>query len=153
MLVAGELHAVHGQVGKVNLAVWTTGDAQPGQAALERGQKLLPLYGECFGINYQLPKLDMIAVLHLGFEAMENWGGITFDNDQLHYDPKSSSGATLQTMRHLVGHEVAHQWFGDLVTNASWNDVWLNESFSEWMSYKATQQLNQLQFSNDAKRP
>ncbi len=142
VLVAGELQAVHGQAGKVGLSVWTTGDAQLGQAALERAQKLLPLYGQYFGTNYPLPKLDMIAVPHLGFEAMENWGGITFDSDQLLYDPKSSSSATFQAMRHLVGHEVAHQWFGDLVTNASWNDVWLNESFAEWMSYKATQQLN-----------
>jgi aminopeptidase N len=103
---------------------------------------LLPLYDKYFGVGYPLPKLDLIAVPGLGFDAMENWGGITFDEGELLYDARSSSVATLEAARHLVGHEVAHQWFGDLVTTATWNDVWLNESFAEWMSYKATQWLN-----------
>ena len=143
VLVAGELQSVRGQAGKVDVGVWTTaGRAQQGNEALTRAEQLLPLYDRYFGFEYPLPKLDMIAVPHLGFDAMENWGGITFQEEELLYDPKSSSAATLQSMRHLVGHEVAHQWFGDLVTNASWDDVWLNESFAEWMSYKATEQLN-----------
>src|ERR1700694_1989953 len=143
VLVAGEMEAVHGDAGGVKVGVWTTaGHAQEGMAALQRAQQLLPFYNAYFGVAYPLSKLDMIAVPHLGFDAMENWGGITFQDNELLYDPKSSSAATLQTMRHLVGHEIAHQWFGDLVTTATWDDVWLNESFAEWMSYKATQQLD-----------
>ena len=143
VLVAGELESVRGQVGKVGIGVWTqTGRAESGRAALERTQLLLPLYDDYFGVAYPLPKLDLIAVPHLGFDAMENWGGITFEESEVLYDAKTSSAATLQAARHLVGHEVAHQWFGDLVTTATWNDVWLNESFAEWMSYKATQRLN-----------
>ena len=143
VLVTGEMEAVHGDAAGVKIGVWTTaGHAQEGMAALQRAQQLLPFYNAFFGVAYPLSKLDMIAVPHLGFDAMENWGGITFQDNELLYDPKSSSTATLQNMRHLVGHEIAHQWFGDLVTTATWDDVWLNESFAEWMSYKATQQLD-----------
>jgi len=143
VLVAGNLRAIHGDAGAVKVGVWTiAGHVQEGAAALERAQQLLPFYEAYFGIAYPLSKLDMIAVPHLGFDAMENWGGITFQDNLLLYDPKSSSTATLLAMRHLVGHEIAHQWFGDLVTTATWNEVWLNESFAEWMSYKATQQLD-----------
>jgi aminopeptidase N len=143
VLVGGELETLRGRAGNVGIGIWTrAGRVESGRAALERTQQLLPLYNDYFGVAYPLPKLDLIAVPQLGFDAMENWGGITFEESAVLYDPKSSSAATLQAARHLVGHEVAHQWFGDLVTTATWNDVWLNESFAEWMSYKATQRLN-----------
>ena len=143
VLAAGNLKAVHDQAGDVALGVWTVaGLSHQGEAALARAGQLLPLYDRYFGFDYPLPKLDLIAVPNLGFEAMENWGGITFDSDQLLFDPANSSPAALQSVHHLEGHEIAHQWFGDLVTSATWGDVWLNESLAEWMSYKATEQLD-----------
>jgi aminopeptidase N len=143
VLAAGNLEAAHAQAGDVALGVWTiAGLSHEGDAALTRARQLLPLYDRYFGFNYPLPKLDMIAVPTLGFEAMENWGGITFDSDQLLFDPGNSSPAALESMHHLEGHEIAHQWFGDLVTSATWSDVWLNESLAEWMSYEAAEKLD-----------
>lgn len=143
VLAAGKLEAAHAQSGDVALGVWTiAGQSHQGETALARARLLLPFYDGYLGFNYPLPKLDLIAVPNLGFEAMENWGGITFDSDQLLFDPANSSPAALESVHHLEGHEIAHQWFGDLVTSATWSDVWLNESLAEWMSYKAAEQLD-----------
>lgn len=143
VLAAGNLEEVRAQAGDVRLGVWTiAGLSHQGDAALARARQLLPLYDRYFGFSYPLPKLDLIAVPNLGFEAMENWGGITFDSDQLLFDSAHSSPAALEAVHHLEGHEIAHQWFGDLVTSATWDDVWLNESLAEWMGYKAAEQLD-----------
>lgn len=143
VLIAGDLQAVRGRAGTTGVAVWAVaGRERQGKAALQWVEQLLPLYASYLGVTYPLAKLDLVAVPHLGFEAMENWGGITVQDNLLLSDPKAPTAAAVQAMRHLVGHEIAHQWFGDLVTTASWKDVWLNESLAEWMSYKATQLLN-----------
>ncbi len=138
VLLAGELDAVRDAAAGVKIGVWTTaGHSAEGTLALQTAKAFIPYYGDYFGIGYPLPKLDMVAVPDLGFNAMENWGGITFTEGDVLFDEAHSSEAQRQWITHIVGHEVAHQWFGDLVTTASWDDVWLNESFADWMSYKA----------------
>ncbi len=143
VLVEGDMQPWSDESGNVTVKAWTTtGRPVLGEAAVSRAKRLLPFYKEFLGIAYALPKLDMIAVPHLDFDAMENWGGITFQDQLLLYDPEKSSLENLRAMHHLVGHEIAHQWFGNLVTTATWGDVWLNESLAEWMSYKATEKLD-----------
>ncbi|HEY0369775.1 MAG TPA: M1 family metallopeptidase [Chthoniobacterales bacterium] len=140
---AGELDSIEKQNGGVLHRVNATkGKAEMGRYALESAQQIVSFYNDYFGIAFPLPKLDEIAVPGGFGGAMENWGGIVYFESGLLFDPESSSAETKQRVYSVIAHEVAHQWFGDLVTMAWWDNLWLNEGFASWMGSKCTAQFN-----------
>jgi aminopeptidase N len=141
-LICGKLEWLEDQVAGIRLRVLTTpGKKELGEFALESTKKLLEYYNDYFGIKYPLPKLDQIALPVNFGGAMANWGVITSNENLLLFDPANSSSATQEQVLTVLAHEIAHQWFGDLVTVAWWDNLWLSESFAAWMERKAEEHL------------
>ena len=143
VLCAGELDAIEKKSnGVLHRVVATKGKAATGRYALESAAQIVEVYNDYFGTPYPLPKLDNISVPGGFGGAMENWGGITYFESRLLFDPAKSSLETKQGIYAVIAHEVAHQWFGDLVTMAWWDNLWLNEGFASWMGSKCTAKFN-----------
>jgi aminopeptidase N len=143
VLVSGELEELKGEAEGVPIRIITTeGKREQAKYALEVAERVLAYYNDYFAIRYPMPKLDLIAIPGGFSGAMENWGAITYNERNLLFDPATSSQGTRQGVFSVVAHEMAHQWFGDLVTMSWWDNLWLNEGFASWMSAKASDLLN-----------
>ncbi|HEY0855498.1 MAG TPA: M1 family metallopeptidase [Albitalea sp.] len=151
-VAVGRFDVLAGRAAGVPLRVLTAeGKRDQGCVALKATRELLPYFTGYFGVPYALPKLDQLAVPSTRWGAMEDWGLISYAEDVLLVDPQRSSGDTVREVYETVAHEIAHQWFGNLVTAASWEEIWLNEAFATWMQTKATDRFNpgwQIQLQN-----
>ena len=138
----GNLAEISAQVGATRLGIWAAqGREADGAVALADARQILADYNDYFGYPYPLPQLDGIAVPGGFSGAMENWGAITY-NDQLLLLGPTSTLADRQGVFAVEAHEMAHQWNGDLVTMAWWDELWLNESFASWRGATETDLRN-----------
>ncbi|TRY69055.1 hypothetical protein TCAL_04130 [Tigriopus californicus] len=127
---------------EVTVRVYTpVGKKEEGAFALEVAVKALRYYKEFFGVPYRLPKMDLIALSDFAIGAMENWGLLTFRERLLLYDAQTSSAMIKQYVALIVAHEVAHQWFGNLVTIEWWTHLWLKEGYATWIEFLCVDHL------------
>ncbi|CAL9123593.1 unnamed protein product [Musa acuminata var. zebrina] len=117
------------------------GKSSQGKFALDVAVKTLDLYKKYFAVPYSLPKLDMVAIPDFAAGAMENYGLVTYRETALLFDDRHSAASNRQRVAVVVAHELAHQWFGNLVTMEWWTHLWLNEGFATWVSYLAADSL------------
>ena len=122
--------------------VMVQGQGHLAETAVELAPPLLAALEKWFDRKYPYEKLDLIAVPEYAYGAMENAGAITFLDRSLLHDPKSTSTTSRRSLAMVMAHEMAHMWFGDLVTMEWWDDLWLNESFADWMADKISDQVH-----------
>lgn len=131
--------AIPGDRWSVTVAT-SPGRAYAGRFSAERATELLAAYEAYYSAPYPLSKLDLVGLESFWAGAMENWGAIAFREDALLVDPTTSVRARRQVLI-VLAHEIAHQWFGNLVTAAWWDDFWLNESFATFVGYRIVARL------------
>lgn len=144
-LATGDLERISKKVGDREVGIVASrGNIEKARYALDAEAQILPYFDDYFGTPYPLPKLDNVAGPGQSqfFGAMENWGAIFSFEKLLLLDPAISSESDRQAIFSVEAHEMAHQWFGNLVTMAWWDDLWLNEGFASWMANKTTQHFN-----------
>lgn len=120
----------------------TTGLKEQGRLALSKATQCVDYFSQVFGIDYYLPKLDMLCVHEFTSNAMENTGLLCYRATALLFDEKTSDPAYLSKLTYVVCHEIAHQWFGNLVTMDWWDELWLNEGFATWVGWLAVDRLH-----------
>ncbi len=119
----------------------TAGKKHQAKFALDSAVEILEFYEKYFDIPYPLNTLDMIAIPDFQAGAMENWGAITYRESALLVDDNHSSASNKQWVALVIAHEIAHQWFGNLVTMEWWTHLWLNEGFASYIEYLAIDKL------------
>jgi aminopeptidase N len=140
--VVGEFDFVESKTSRgITMRVFTgKGKSDQGLFALDVGSKVLSYFEDYYGVPYPLPKQDMVAIPDFAAGAMENWGLITYREAALMADEKSSINMRFR-VAYVVAHELAHQWFGNLVTMDWWKELWLNEGFATWVGNQAIDHL------------
>jgi aminopeptidase 2 len=135
--IVGELNYIETDKFRLPVRVYAppNQDIEHGRFSLELAARTLEFYEKTFDSKFPLPKMDMVAIPDFAAGAMENWGLITYRVVDVLFDEKTSGASTKERVAEVVQHELAHQWFGNLVTMDFWDGLWLNEGFATWMSW------------------